>query len=173
MRALNGGRNAGRRAALLKGIVGALVPLTRRAAPVQIFDFMSDRQELVTLRDAINAVLALPDDVLAIIAGFVRPSPPNGNGVDHDPPPQPKAAPVKAKPNKGKPSLAEVAAAENALTEAIRANPGAGTTKLAKLTGSGVSTVIERLKRLEKRRVIERGDDGWRANPTTPPSLSA
>ena len=146
---------------------------------------MADRHELVVLRDAINAVLALPDDVLTIIAGFVRPSPAKGNGLDHDPPaplkPQPKAAPspVKAQPvkprpnNKGKPTPAMIAAAENALVEAIRLNPGAGTTKLARLTDSGTSTTIERLKRLERRNVIERSADGWRPHPTTPPSLTA
>jgi Winged helix-turn-helix DNA-binding len=117
---------------------------------------------------------ALPDGVLAIIAGFAQPPPAKGNGLDHDdPPPQPKAQPVKPRPSKGKPPPAEVAAAENALIEAIRANPGARTAKLATLTGSGTSTVIDRLRRLEKLNVIARTDKGWRANPTTPPSPSA
>ncbi len=144
---------------------------------------MDRSRRLVAIRDALNALLALDDVTRVLVSTLLArstPLPAVGNGLDRHPPPQPKAAPaksraapVKGKPNKSKPSPAEVAAAENALIEAIRSNPGAGTTKLAKLTGSGVSTVIERLKRLEKRRVIERGNDGWRTNPTTPPSLSA
>jgi len=132
---------------------------------------MTDR-ELVAIRDALDALIALPAAARAAVVTLIARSSPlsaDGNGLDHDPPPQPKPAPVKHRPNKGKPSPKEVAAAESALIEAIRSNPGAGTTKLAKLTSSGTSTVIERLKRLEKRGVIERGDDGWRANPTTPP----
>ena len=112
---------------------------------------MTDR-ELVAVRDALNALIALPAAARAAVVSLIAPpSPARGNGLDHDPP----TPPVKAKP-KGKPSPAEVAAAENALIETIRSNPSAGTSKLAKLTGSGTSTVIERLKRLEKRRVIER-----------------
>ena len=150
---------------------------------------MDRSRRLVAIRDALNALLALDDVTRVLVSTLLARSTPlpavgNGNGVDHDPPapppPRPKAAPVRARPLKGKPaaykgrpSLAEVAAKETALVEAIRSHPGAGTTKLAKLTLSGTSTVVGRLKRLETRRMIERMDDGWRANPPTPPSLSA
>ena len=151
---------------------------------------MDRSRRLVAIRDALNALLALDDVTRVLVSTLLARSTPlpavgNGNGVDHDPPapppPRPKAAArqgetlLKGKPAayKGRPSLAEVAAKETALVEAIRSRPGAGTTKLAKLTLSGTSTVVGRLKRLETRRMIERMDDGWRANPPTPPSLSA
>ncbi len=142
---------------------------------------MTDRSELVAIRDALDAVLKLPDAVLAIIAGLLPPPrPARGNGLDQDPPdrdppPQPKAAPAKAKPAapKGKPSPEEVAARENELIEAIRDHPSARTGQLATLTASGTSTVIERLRRLQRRGAVTRTDDGWRVNPTPPPSPSA
>ena len=144
---------------------------------------MTDRSELVAIRDALDAVLKLPDAVLAIIAGFLPPPrPARGNGLDQDPsdrdsPPRLKAAPVKAKPAafkpKGKPSPEEVAARENELITAIRDHPGARTGQLATLTGSGTSTIIERLRRLQQRGAVTRTDDGWRVNPTPPPSPSA
>ena len=139
---------------------------------------MPDRNKLVAIRDALDAVLKLPDAMLAIIAGLLPPpSPARGNGLDHHPPdrdspPQPKAALAKAKPAapkpKGKPSPEEVAARENELIEAIRDHPSARTGQLATLTGSGTSTVIERLRRLQQRGAVTRTDDGWRVNPTPP-----
>ena len=99
---------------------------------------MTDRSEVVAIRDALDAVLKLPDAVLAIIAGLLPPPrPAQGNDLDQDPPdrdspPQPKAAPAKAKPAapKGKPSPEEVAARENELIEAIRGHPSARTGQL-------------------------------------------
>jgi DNA-binding MarR family transcriptional regulator len=76
-------------------------------------------------------------------------------------------------PRRTKPTPAEVAAAEQALLKAMQAHPGDGTNKLAKLTGSGVSTTDDRLRRLEKRGLIERDASGKRrvveGNPTSPP----
>jgi hypothetical protein len=90
---------------------------------------MTDR-ELVAIRDALDALIALPAAARAAVVSLIAPSPPQrSNGLDHEPPtPQPpKAEPVKGK---GKPSPAEVAANENALIETIRSNPSAGTAKL-------------------------------------------
>jgi hypothetical protein len=78
-----------------------------------------------------------------------------------------------ATPRRTKPTPAAVASAEQALLAAMQAHPEAGTNQLAELTGSGVSTTAERLRRLQKRGLVEWDASGKRrvieGNPMSPP----
>lgn len=58
----------------------------------------------------------------------------------------------------------EAAKAEARIVELVKTTPGMGTAAIARATGAGTTTAAGRLKRLEARHLIERGDEGWRAS---------
>jgi hypothetical protein len=125
-----------------------------------------DRNGLTALRDAIDAVIALPDAAISALAALL-PAPLKPNGHDR----QPHPATVSAKPAMtgrkltgmitDKMALAK--AEEDKLILAIIANPGAGPKRLATLTEAKLNSTSERLNRLYRRGSIEKDASGkWR-----------
>jgi MarR family len=128
-----------------------------------------NRQELVTLQDAIVTILACPPAVLDEVARWLTAPATKPNGHDYVPTlSTPKAAPTP-RPAVSKPQRkhhdnpAHARAAERRLLAVMRDHPGASVEKLAKVVGAGRSTCGERLRRLAAQDLIEKAPDGrWR-----------
>jgi hypothetical protein len=73
--------------------------------------------------------------------------------------------PMQARPKPGShPNALKAAEAEAKMIELLRASPGMRTTAIAQATGAKKSTVTERLRRLQARGQVERGEEGdWTA----------
>jgi hypothetical protein len=150
-----------------------------------------DRRELTALRDILDLILELPDNVRAQIVAWLTPeaSKPNGHGNGHDPHPPPIAAPEIGQATKGTPANPEPAApeirrpkpathagkvrrgppasaakaAELRLTEALCDGSGMSISALAKASGANRATTRERLNGLAARGAIEKDAEGlWR-----------
>ena len=142
-----------------------------------------NRDELTALRDVLDLILQLPDDLRDQVAAWLAPPAPKPNGQDPHPPPiadarqgaqtgeiphspakRAKAArpasPRALRPG-GQPSPAK--AAERKLLEALRANPGSSVAELARLAGQSRSAGGERLRQLARRGTVEKDVTGrWR-----------
>lgn len=139
------------------------------------------RAELMLLRDAIDAALALPDAVRDMLGKWLcRPS--SGNGLDpHPPPPSPtlgKPAEIRGakhaqRTQKQDQMIAQAREDERRLRDTIAAQPGLGARALARASGGKASTVGQRLARMAQRGEIARDEEGgWQvaeARPTPPP----
>jgi hypothetical protein len=149
------------------------------------------QEELIAVRDAIDLVLALPNNIRELLAQWLAPEISKPNGVDHHPPvssPAPKAASMSrpAAPAKRHDNPAYARSAEQKLLAVMRERPGLSTAGLAKLVGAGLSSTKARLQRMGAQELLEKGPDGrWRVKgeeprpavtepmerPTPPPSL--
>jgi hypothetical protein len=145
-----------------------------------------DRNELIALRDALNAILDLPVSVFNAIAALRANAKATGNGADPDPLPPVRPSPVaridpgvgasKSKPRKAaetkpRPQLtpkqldraAEARAEEAKLLDLMASNEGATIAELAELSHARTTTVSERCRRLHDQNLIEKAEDGrWR-----------
>ena len=151
-----------------------------------------DTVKLVALKNTIETLLSLDDVTRSVLVGLIAASEPEpvrkGNGLDYEPlaaievprrdpdRPQPRSK-VKGKPKRARPTPEEVRNAEEKLLAALRDQPGAKTTALAHHLDANLSTIVERLRRLERRGAVSRDDAGrWRvaqgapANPTSRPA---
>jgi hypothetical protein len=147
-----------------------------------------DRQELTALRDILDLILELPDNVRDQVAAWLAPAKPNG----HDPHPIAAAkgskleqsstattiaeirhparparpAPYAGKVRLGRPQTSPKAAsknAENKLLTALSETPGLSMNALAKAAGVPKSSTGERLRQLAARGVVTKDADGrWR-----------
>jgi hypothetical protein len=92
-----------------------------------------------------------------------------GDSVEVRPPSQPGAAPAKAKRSSARALdraalMAEAREADEAVLAIVRAHPGVKTGEVRRETKQRASTLSERLRRLVKRGLVERGADGaWTA----------
>lgn len=125
------------------------------------------RDELIALRNAIDATLPLPAPMRVMLARWLlpEPAPKPGNGRDLHPPPASAEPPppARARPLNPLGRPAKGNAAERKLLTAMRENPGASLATLAGLIGGSRSTVGERLRQLARRGAIEKDDAGrWR-----------
>jgi hypothetical protein len=92
----------------------------------------------------------------------------NGGGPNLRPPTRRVVKPAKAKPaatseTRLEPNAARIAearAAEQRILAFLEDGPK-GPAELARLTGSQISTIGERLRRLKGRGLVARGDQGW------------
>jgi hypothetical protein len=140
-----------------------------------------DREELVALRDVIDAMLRLPDAVRSAIARWFAPQlvKPNGHDVASnalaatpkasEPEPTPRHEVSASARSRGK-AVDPAKAAERPLVVAMGLNPGASVNTLAKATGATRSTTGERLRRLATQGLSRKtlmGDGGWRAKRRT------
>jgi hypothetical protein len=134
------------------------------------------REELTTLRDAIDLTLALPDSVRELLAQWLAPAVAKPNGHDPHPlvpTPTPKAA---SKPHAAKryDNPAHARAAERRLLAAMREHPGLSSASLAKVVGAGLSTTKERLRRMGAQELIEKDPAGrWKLKGEEPRFPSA
>ena len=148
-----------------------------------------NREELAALRDAIDTLLEMPDNVRAEVARWLAlpASKPNG----HDPHPPPIASTVNAKklgdfpprrsptPYAGKAragSPSTSAKADRKLIEAMGSSPGLTVAALATTVAAGRSATGARLRQLAARGVVEKSATGrWklREEPRSAPSNGA
>lgn len=144
------------------------------------------RDELTALRDVLDLILRLPDDLRAQVAAWLSPAAPKpGNGLDPHPPPtvtpgkasgartdlQPaaivaggstKPTPYAGKARRGK-SPTSAAFAEQQLLTAMQEHSGASVDALAKAAGANRSSTGERLRQLARRGVVTKDAGGhWR-----------
>ena len=123
-----------------------------------------DRARLQSLHDACLALLALDASALDLIEQIMRRDKPNG--LDSNPA---SASPVNPRvPASGAdranpltPSPEAVERAERALMDVMRANPGASVNALAAIASAPQASTGARLKRLEARGAVHRGEGGW------------
>jgi hypothetical protein len=128
------------------------------------------KDELLQLRDALDATLALPDDIRLMLARWLCPegvAPSVGNG--HDRSPSPPVKPAGPRPisrfRRQSEMLAQARADEQALLDVVRQHPGSGVVSLSRWAGQKSASVGERLKRLAKRGEVEKvggPGGGWR-----------
>ena len=63
--------------------------------------------------------------------------------------------------------MARAAATDQAVVELLRSNPGLTRSQIIETTGGALSTLQNRLARLERRGLVQRGESGaWMAAPT-------
>lgn len=131
--------------------------------------------ELTALRDAIDALVKLPDRLRDQVAQWLAPTAARPNGRDpHPPQAEPEASARVGKfptlndpPHAGKASRgrrpAAAKAAEQRLLTAMRESPGLSANALANAAGASRSTTGERLRRLAARGAIAKDGAGrWR-----------
>jgi hypothetical protein len=87
-----------------------------------------DREELLKLHAALGSLLALPDNIRALLAQWLEASKPNGH--DHHPPATPPTPPLRpakaaftAQGKSSRKSTFSAKTAERKLLEAMAANP--------------------------------------------------
>jgi hypothetical protein len=152
------------------------------------------REELIALRDALGALMALPDSMREQLIRWFAPEAGKGNG--HDPHPlaarkvdvfkrdiYPAAPPQPPKPRSAsaqrliEASEAKARADERKLIAAMRDNPGSSVIALANAAGGSRSATGERLRRLCEGGMVEKDLTGrWtlkeerkEPGPTQPP----
>jgi hypothetical protein len=127
-----------------------------------------DRQELTALRDVLDLVLQLPDNVRTQVAAWIapEPAPKPGNGLDPHPPrfqsvdadstPRRAKAPPQTKFN--------TRTTELRLLRALRESPtGLTAGALARSVGGAHTTTAVRLRDMGARGLIEKDAEGlWR-----------
>lgn len=137
-----------------------------------------NREELVALRDVLDALLRCPDHVRELLVRWLTPEGAKPNGRDPHPPPEsltpangfndppPSGAPKPRSANVERlveASKAQARNAEERLLAAMRETPSLSVAALAKVANASLSTTGERLKRLAARGAIEKDFDGrWR-----------
>jgi IclR helix-turn-helix domain len=152
-----------------------------------------DREELLALQSALEAVLNWPPAVRDEVARWLAPNghapheAPKPNGCGSHPPiapmenlsgktetfsPRRSPAPYAGKARRGKPPTS-AKAAERKLLEALQGSPGMSLATLAKATAAGRSTTRQRLHALAALGQVTRASDGrWRligGSVTRPP----
>ena len=132
------------------------------------------RDELTALRDVLDLILRLPDDLRTQIATWLSPAAAKpGNGLDPHPPPVASTEPLPTvgtssdrrsptpyagKARRGKATPAQ--AAEQRLLTAMQANPGSSVSALAKAAGANRSSTRERLQELAARGAVTKDAEG-------------
>jgi len=120
------------------------------------------REELIALRDAIDATLALPESVHRLLMLILTGA--RTNGLDHDPPPNDlrsaEGVAPKSRSTPPRPPTDPLSAAERKLVATLRDHPAISMNEAAKLAGAARSSTNARLQRLEARGNVERDDAG-------------
>ena len=125
------------------------------------------REELTALRDALDAILTLPDSVFQLLAHLLAPPAAKPNGHDRHPPPtdaesSAPPAPVRRPPRASLQRKPVGPAGDRKLLQALADNPGLTVAKLAKAAGVGRSVAGERLRRLARDGSLQKDGRGRR-----------
>ncbi len=120
-----------------------------------------NREELVALRTALDAVLTWPDAVRAEMARWLAVENPKPNGLDRHPPSTaPTLRPAEARRGR---SPAAAKAGEQRLIATMRESPGLSVAALARAAASSRSRTGERLRQLAAEGTVEKDAAGrWR-----------